>query len=149
VRNFIGCNMSFRRAVLERVGGFTPGLGRIGARPYGCEETELCIRVGRHEPAGVLLYDPALRVHHRVPPERATWRYFLARCRAEGVSKAEVARLSGRESGLASERSYARRTLPAGVWAELRSARPSRAAAIVIGLGATVAGFLAGQVEAA
>ncbi|HET7094259.1 MAG TPA: glycosyltransferase family 2 protein, partial [Thermomicrobiales bacterium] len=44
VRNLIGANMSFRRCVLEAVGGFRSGIGRIGALPVGCEETELCIR---------------------------------------------------------------------------------------------------------
>ena len=144
VRNFIGCNMSFRREVFEQVGGFTRRLGRVGSRPLGCEETELCIRISRHVPDRVLLYDPAARVHHRVPSERVTWKYFLARCHAEGISKAEVARLSGRAQGLASERAYARRTLPAGVWAAVRAARPARAIAIVVGLATTATGFATG-----
>ena len=44
VRNLMGCNMSFRREVFERVGGFAEDIGRIGKNPLGCEETELCIR---------------------------------------------------------------------------------------------------------
>ena len=144
VRNFIGCNMSFRREILEQVGGFTSRLGRVGARPLGCEETELCIRIGSQAPDRVLLHDPAVRVHHLVPAERVTWRYFLARCHSEGMSKAEVVRLAGRGQGLASERGYAGRTLPAGIWAAVRAARPSRALAIVVGLVATAAGFAVG-----
>lgn len=42
IRNFIGANMSFRRSVFAVVGGFTVGIGRVGTRPLGCEETELC-----------------------------------------------------------------------------------------------------------
>ena len=30
VRNLMGCNMSFRREVFERVGGFAEEIGRIG-----------------------------------------------------------------------------------------------------------------------
>ena len=30
VRNLMGCNMSFRREVFERVGGFAEDIGRIG-----------------------------------------------------------------------------------------------------------------------
>ncbi|MDR0358929.1 MAG: glycosyltransferase, partial [bacterium] len=45
VRNLIGCNMSFRSRALLDAGGFRPGIGRIGTRPAGCEETELCIRL--------------------------------------------------------------------------------------------------------
>ena len=47
VRNFIGCNMSFRREVFPVVGGFQDTLGRGAAHPAGCEETDLCIRIGQ------------------------------------------------------------------------------------------------------
>ena len=144
VRNLIGCNMSFRRDVFDRLGGFAEKLGRVAGRPLGCEETEFCIRVGRQGPGDPVLYDPAAAVHHRVPRDRTTWRYFLWRCYCEGLSKAEVARLTGRERALASERAYTLQTLPSGLWRELKAARVSRAAAIVAGFCATVAGFLIG-----
>ena len=57
-------------------------------RPLGCEETDLCIRLARAEPGGVILYDPAVRVRHRVTRERARLGYFVVRCHAEGISKA-------------------------------------------------------------
>src|SRR5437870_12619098 len=56
VRNLIGCNMSFRRAVFAAVGGFHPAIGRVGTLPLGCEETELCIRVHQRWPQRVILY---------------------------------------------------------------------------------------------
>jgi len=151
VRNLIGCNMSFRRDAAASAGGFAASLGRVGTRPLGCEETDLCIRLG----PGVIVYDPEARVHHRVPRDRATWRYFVARCHAEGLSKAQVTRRVGRSSGLASERAHAARTLPAGVYREMRtacvrrSATPlSRAAAIVVGLAVTLAGYVWGSARA-
>src|SRR5262245_49881809 len=52
VRNMIGANMSFRRSVFERVGGFNEGVGRGRGLPLGCEETELCIRAARAAPGG-------------------------------------------------------------------------------------------------
>src|SRR3954471_22047210 len=76
VRNLIGCNMSFRREVLEEVGGFTEELGRVGGKPLGCEETELCIRIGRTMPHRSLVFDPLARVRHRIASERIAWRYF-------------------------------------------------------------------------
>src|SRR5206468_270211 len=88
VRNLIGANMSFRRRVFEEAGGFRTELGREASIPAGCEETELCIRVRRRWPDRKLLYDPAVRVTHRVPPERGRLAYFLSRCYAEGRSKA-------------------------------------------------------------
>jgi GT2 family glycosyltransferase len=147
VRNLIGCNMSFRRDVFERVGGFVEELGRIADRPLGCEETEFCIRVGRDGTADPVIYEPSATVHHAVPRTRTTFSYFLARCFCEGISKSEVARRTGRDRGLASERSYALKTLPSGFWRELRTFHPARAAAIVAGLCATVVGFVVGNVR--
>jgi hypothetical protein len=149
VRNLIGCNMSFRRDALDRVGGFSSGLGRVASDGVGCEETELCIRLMRQVPDAVLLYDPAARVRHRVPRARSSLGYFVTRCRAEGLSKAEVVRRCGVSRGLQSERTYTRRTLPAGVRdglvASLRGdlSGLARAAAIVLGLSATASGFAA------
>jgi GT2 family glycosyltransferase len=151
VRNLIGCNMSFRREVFDAVGGFRSEVGRIGAIPLGCEETELCIRAGQRWPERILLYDPAALVRHRVPPRRAAWPYFRARCYAEGLSKATVARLVGAGDGLSNERTYALRTLPQGAARGLRDALwrrdasgLGRAGAIVAGLAITAAGYLAG-----
>ncbi|HET8657794.1 MAG TPA: glycosyltransferase [Micromonosporaceae bacterium] len=148
VRNPIGCNMSFRRDALARTGGFNAALGRVGKVPVGCEETELCIRMRRLHPDGVILYDPGARVHHRVTPDRATWGYFRRRCFSEGRSKAVVARLAGSVAGLASEREYTGRTLPRGVRRELLASRlgdPAgllRAGAILAGLAVTTGGYL-------
>jgi hypothetical protein len=150
VRNLIGANMSFRREAIERVGGFAGGLGRVGADRLGCEETDLCIRLGQEFPRGIIVYDPATRVGHRVGHERTKLSYFVTRCQAEGVSKAEVARRCGSRRALESERSYARRALPAGLRdgfaAFLRGelAGLARAGAIVLGLAATVTGYAAG-----
>lgn len=151
VRNLIGCNMSFRRAALQDIDGFHPALGRVGTVPVGCEETELCIRLHRRHPGGVVLYDPAARVRHRVSADRATWSYFRRRCFSEGRSKAVVARMVGTRSGLSAEREYTRRALPRAVRRELRGARTGPAAllrvgAIVAGLLVTGSGYLTGRV---
>lgn len=154
VRNPIGANMSFRRASVDAVGGFRDGLGRIGTTPVGGEETELCIRIVQHEPAARFQLRPAARVRHAVPGSRVTVRYFLRRCYAEGLSKAVITRTVGRSAGLASERTYTTRTLPAGVLRGLRDALRgdlagvARAAAIVIGLVTTTAGYVIGSVRA-
>ncbi len=152
VRNLIGCNMSLQRSVLTAVGGFRSGIGRIGTRPVGCEETELCIRAGQQWPDNHFLYQPRARVRHQVPASRANWRYFLSRCYAEGLSKAQVTQHVGSTDGLASERTYALRTLPQGVRRGLADALlrrdPSglmRAVAIVVGLTTTTTGYLVGS----
>jgi GT2 family glycosyltransferase len=153
VRNLIGANMSMRRDVLDAVGGFRAGIGRVGLRPTGCEETELCIRAARRLPGGTFVHEPRARVAHAVPADRATWRYFRARCFAEGQSKARVAAVAGRHDGLASERAFALRTLPAAVGRGLADAAHgdraglTRAGAVVAGLALTTAGYVAGSVR--
>ncbi len=152
VRNLIGANMSIRRDVIDEVGAFHDDMGRVGSRPLGCEETELCIRANQRWPFGVFLYEPRAAVLHRVPGSRASRAYFLSRCWSEGLSKASVARSVGADGALASERSYATRTLPRGVAAGLGEALRGdagglgRAASIVSGLFVTTAGYAAGRI---
>lgn len=115
VRNPIGCNMSFRRAVFHAVGGFSEGIGRLGQDAAGCEETELSIRANRQLPNALILYDPSAVVHHRVDSGRICWRYFRKRCIAEGRSKHAIARRIGAGKALAAEHAYVTRTLPGGI----------------------------------
>ncbi len=153
VRNLIGANMSYRRDVLAKAGGFREGIGRIGRRPLGCEETELSIRTLRRFPGGQVLYDPSARVEHRVPRNRQSVPYFLERCYAEGLSKALVSQLVGASSGLSAERTYTLQVLPRGVLAGMRSALRGdaaglgRAAAIVVGFGVTTLGYAMGRLR--
>ena len=155
VRNLIGCNMSFRRAILEPGDTFRIELGRVGLAPVGCEETEFCIRLSRRRPGGVLRYDPQARVRHDVPKNRMTWSYFRSRCYFEGMSKARVARLVGADIALSSERAYVARTLTAGVKRNVfESLRGdawgfARATAILTGLAATTLGYIACRVQLA
>jgi glycosyltransferase involved in cell wall biosynthesis len=148
VRNLIGANMSLRREVIERVGGFRAGIGRVGRLPSGCEETDLCIRAAQRTPGSTFVFEPRARVVHAVPASRAGWRYFGSRCFAEGVSKARVASWTG------AERSYATRTLPRGLLentlALIRGERGAltRMAAIVAGLLVTTAGYGVGALRA-
>ncbi|HLY35772.1 MAG TPA: glycosyltransferase [Candidatus Limnocylindria bacterium] len=141
VRNMIGSNMSLRRAIFDTIGGFDARVGRVGSLPVGCEETELCIRAVARWPGSRIVYQPRARVRHRVPAGRGTWRYYRSRCLAEGRSKARVTRLVGATAGLATERSYVRRTLPAGVLRGVRDAMLGRRTAPVARSSAIVAGF--------
>ena len=154
VRNLYGGCTCIRREVFEVVGGFRNGIGRVGTIPKGCEETELCIRAKQHWPQRVFVYEPLARIHHRIWPDRTSWRYFRSRCYAEGLSKAMVARYVGVNDGLASERTYMLHTLPRAIMHYLIAALLhqdlaglARGAAIVIGLGVTTAGYLVGSVS--
>lgn len=86
VRNLMGGNACFRREAFAVAGGFRSGIGRsASSRPLGCEETEFCIRLAQHWPGAVLVFDNRAVIWHKVPADRASFRYFRARCFAEGL----------------------------------------------------------------
>lgn len=151
IRNPIGANMSFRRSAFSLAGYFSPAIGRNTrtARPMGCEETEFSIRLLEASGNGRIIHDPQAVVHHLVPRSRGTWRYFLARCYAEGCSKAFVAQLSGARAALSSERRYLLHALAPALRRDVaRLIRTERKdalgqiAASVLGVTWTVAGYL-------
>jgi GT2 family glycosyltransferase len=153
VRNLMGCNMSFRRDVFTRVGGFAEDIGRIGKNPLGCEETELCIRARQaYQRAGEkirIVFEPDAVVDHRVSADRVEWAYLRRRSWAEGLSKAAVSQLVGSDDALSTERSYVAKVLPTAVLRELREGRVSSAAAVVTALACTTAGYVRGKLPGA
>lgn len=93
-----GANIAFRRSGLDRVGGFSPHLGRKGASLLSCEESELCLRFER---AGDrTLYLPGARVRHVTPVGRLTPEWLQARFAAQGRSEAIVNWMHGGFAGL-------------------------------------------------
>jgi GT2 family glycosyltransferase len=155
VRNLLGGNASFRRDVFGFAGGFPSHMGRTAAkrRPLGCEETEFCIRAAGRRPGSVFRFDARAVIWHRVPEARSRFGYFRSRCYAEGLSKAQVTRSVGVAAGLSAERRYTAVTLRRGVGRGLlRGLRgdttgPARAAAIVVGLLWTSAGYAVGAIQ--
>ncbi|MGH3566766.1 MAG: glycosyltransferase family 2 protein [Pseudonocardia sp.] len=155
VRNLLGGNASFRREVFDVAGGFPSQIGRSSTsrRPLGCEETEFCIRLAQRSPGTSFLFDARAVIYHKVPVARSRFRYFRARCYAEGLSKAQVTRSVGVGDGLAAERSYAVTTLRRGVVRGVAQALRgdlsglSRSAAITAGLLSATAGYAAGSVQ--
>ncbi|MGN6607517.1 MAG: glycosyltransferase family 2 protein [Jatrophihabitans sp.] len=153
VRNVWAENMAVRREAFDAVGGFRTGFGKLGnhSRP---EDTDLCIRMAATD--GEWRYVERAAVVHHVPPERSTFGFFVRRCYHEGRGKAELSDLLGTTGALTTERRYTTVVLPTGVLRECadavrrpRSGAALRAGAIVLGLAATVWGYLAGRVAAA
>ncbi len=153
VRNLMGCNMSVRRKVFSQVGGFAEDLGRIGRNPLGCEETEFCIRVRqayrRTGGTARIVFEPAAEVDHRVGADRVSWSYLRRRSWSEGLSKAAVSRLVGPDDALSTERAYVAHVLPGAVLREWRAGRRGSAAAVLVALAATTAGYLRGRLPGA
>jgi glycosyltransferase involved in cell wall biosynthesis len=156
VRNLLGGNMSFRREVFAiNDDGFRADIGRSASkRPLGCEETEFCIRLTQRSPGTVLVMDHRAIVWHFVSDKRCRFSYFLSRCYAEGISKAQVTANVGSGDGLSNERAYVTRTLPLGVLRGVADAfrgHPAglgRAGTIIAGLGMTGIGYIGAKLNA-
>jgi GT2 family glycosyltransferase len=150
VRNVMGCSMALRAGVFETAGLFGEDLGRVGTTPYGCEETELCIRAA--SPGARIVFAPTSLVLHRVTPQRTTWSYLWRRCYAEGISKAAVAQRTAQRQALSTETTYTLKVLPRGLFRELGSV-PTQgiralhgAVAIMTGLAVTMVGYAVGRI---
>jgi glucosyl-dolichyl phosphate glucuronosyltransferase len=81
-----GANVIYRRDALLRVGGFSTGLGRKGARLLCNEEILLQRQLKRLGYA--TYYDPCISVRHHIPASRLTKSWFKRRAYWQGVSNA-------------------------------------------------------------
>ena len=87
----MGGNAVIRRSVLERVGPYATDLGRTpGGRLLSCEDDDMFARLLAVGARG--FYRPDLIIHHYVPPERLTKRYFRRWCFWRGVSRGVIDR---------------------------------------------------------
>lgn len=80
----VGANCGVRRSDFDRLGGFRPGLDRIGSSLVSNGDTDFFCRL--RAMGGAIRYEPAARVLHCVGPERLTARYFARRQYSQGVS---------------------------------------------------------------
>jgi len=92
VRNVFGTNMSFRREAFDSAGLFLTQLGAKGGGESGKhelvgDETEFSIRVGR-KTGKRILYNPRVKVQHRVYKYRVTPMFIARRAYWEGYTKA-------------------------------------------------------------
>lgn len=108
----IGTNMSFKKQVFSEEGLFATDLGRRGSLLLGNEDTEIQERV--HERGKKVIYTPYAVVHHHVPRERMTWRYFWTR--GYGNARSAVI-LAGRQEGPTAMRKILGRALRKLSWA--------------------------------
>ena len=149
VRNVWSNNMAIRRRAFDAAGGFREGFGKVGTQSAP-EDTDLCMRAAATYP-GIWMYEPGAVVGHRVPPQRATVRYFFRRCFDEGWGKSVLSSHNGLGGSLSAEREYTRLILPRGFIRGLREGlRGSfsgilRSLALAAGLFLTVTGFTVGR----
>ena len=153
MRNLIGCNMSFRRRSSSGSAASPRSSAASATIPLGCEETELCIRArqawARAGEKIRIVFEPRAQVDHRVSHDRVEWAYLRRRSWAEGLSKAAVAQLVGSDDALSTERDYVAKVLPTAVLRELRKRNVASAAAVVVALACTTAGYVRGRLPGA
>lgn len=149
IRNVWSENMAMARADFMKIGGFREGYGKIGLEARGGEDTDFCIRLADASDGGGWWFEPEARIGHSVPLGRSTLRFFVIRCYNEGTAKADMVTFLGPQKGLEDERRHAIKTLPNGIGRELwhsvarqEFAAVERAAAIGVGLSATVVGYV-------
>jgi glycosyltransferase involved in cell wall biosynthesis len=91
----LGVNMAFRRAVLDRVGGFNPRIGRKAGTLLGQEVREWCLRAHALDARG--WYLPDMVVEHRIPADRLQKSYFRRWFYWRGISRAMLYADTGRD----------------------------------------------------
>jgi GT2 family glycosyltransferase len=122
VRNPIGCNMSFRKDVFEKVGYFRSDVGRFGERLLAGEEPELSMRIRDKISTGKIVYNPSAVVYHRVDKCKVNLKYLCKRSFFEGISKALITSFrKGSSLSLSSEKSYLRHMIKYAIPLRLRS----------------------------
>jgi glycosyltransferase involved in cell wall biosynthesis len=117
VRNGFCTNLSFRREAFDSCGRFKPSLvgggwGRSDWQQPAAQETEFCLRVTR----GIgkrIVYDPNVRVRHKVYGYRLSSGFLARRAYWEGYAKAMLNRWYRDDDGevLATEYALLRRIL--------------------------------------
>ena len=150
IRNPIGCNMSFRKAVFEKAGYFRTDIGRLGNMLLASEETEFALRALKRVPESKIIFEPSAIVHHRVGKNRESLKYLWTRSFYEGVSKAIISFGSDHSEVLSTEDSFLRFLLSVAIPSRVRRIyKPSQVSellTLMLSVFAVFAGFVAGRV---
>ena len=153
VRNVLGCNMAFRKAVFEPAGSFHSEVGRVGKLQGVGEESEICLRIKHSMPEALILYKPKAITYHKVPLWRVRLKYLVQRSYNEGFYKSIVKKLSSNLSRkpLSTESSYLRYLLLTAIPQRLRRfyklGALAEAGAIMVSITATGMGYMIGRAK--
>lgn len=90
-RTPLGVNMTVRRSLIERIGGFRPDLGRRGSSLLGQEQAEFFCRSRQIGARG--LYVPQAVLYHFVPAARLTRSYYRRWWYWKGISHSRLHRI--------------------------------------------------------
>ncbi|MGE0479640.1 MAG: glycosyltransferase family 2 protein [Phycisphaerae bacterium] len=96
---FSGINMIWRRATVERLGGFHAQLGLVGRQMARGDETDLMLRARSSNEPFETWYDPAIAVYHLTRPEAMRLSYWLRRSYAQGLRHYDIWPAHARPTG--------------------------------------------------
>lgn len=116
VRNTFGCNMSYKKSVLEDLGGFKENIGKKKGYNLQGEEPEIGERMKKEMNTGVY-YNDNMVVRHKVSSEQLTLTWLSKRAYLQGISKAIMKSESGAE--LNNETRYLE-TLPVSILSHIK-----------------------------
>ena len=108
VRNTFASNLSVKKSVFDKIGGFNSEIGPKGGSLLQSAETELCNRIAEETGKGVL-YNPNAKVGHKIYKFRTEPTFLLKRAFWQGVSKRGMQKFS--DSNLDSETDFIRKLL--------------------------------------
>jgi len=144
LRHLIGANMSVRRDAFTAVGGF---------QGSDFDDLNLCTRLIARYGTKAVYYTPEAVVHHFVPAQRLTWRYYRRRCYFVNREKVRVLRRIGSAANLVAEREFVWRTLRRNSWSAVRRGLGGDAGAFAalgamwLGIGLAGLGHVRGQLD--
>ena len=94
IRNVGGMNCSYKRRALHQVGLYRPGLGPQGGEEKirwfhhpSAEEVELSLRLRKLLKGAKIIYDPRVKVYHKVQKSRFAWAFMINRAFRFGYAK--------------------------------------------------------------
>jgi len=86
--NVLGGNISVRKEVFLKVGGFSVELGRSVRGLLSNEEKDFCHRI--QKTGEIVMYTPHALVYHKVHPERLNEAFLLRRAYWQGISNVRL-----------------------------------------------------------
>jgi GT2 family glycosyltransferase len=132
LRHLFAGNMAIRRDAMAAVGGF---------HSVDFDDLDMCMRLAERFGHRALYFEPAAIVHHYVPSDRMTWRYFYRRCFFVNRHKVQAFREMDSAANLRAELEFVAGTLRGLATRDLmRVAR--REPGAIRAIGAAAAGIL-------
>ena len=138
----IGASLSVRRETFNDIGGF---------HSIDFDDLDLCLRLALKSEACRLMFEPRAIVHHVVPEQRVSWRYFWRRCFFVNREKVEVFSEFGSAASMGAESQFVVRAITAQLVADVddvlhgRFFGLPRMGAMFIGISMAAAGNLVGR----